>query len=59
MAIRIQKSLITLSKCFEHVDKEFYEAAVKFQKETFNRCFENLSFEKDREMLNLVYEESK
>jgi uncharacterized membrane protein len=59
VAIRIQKSLITLSKCFEHVDKEFYKAAVKFQKETFDRCFENLSFEKDRERLNLVFEESK
>lgn len=59
VAIRIQKSLITLSKCFEHVDKDFYRAAVKFQKETFDRCFENLNFEKDKERLNLIFEQSK
>ena len=59
VAIRIQKSLITLSKCFENVDKDFYRAAVKFQKETFDRCFENLNFEKDKERLNLVFEQSK
>ncbi|MAI64291.1 MAG: hypothetical protein CL600_05355 [Alteromonas sp.] len=62
VAIRIQKSLQTLAKCFEnndsHVAEDFKTNAKHFAKLSFERSKQQLNFEPDIERLEKVFSDS-
>lgn len=56
VAIRIQKSLFTISNCFKDINNDFYVAAKKYQALTYKRIYSNLVFEGDKERLKALAE---